>query len=482
MGSLQGATRASEGARTMQVIHESTDWRGVRQKLVKEARERRQADRSLTLQQKSQTTSVFAKMRKELAEEDSIKNSVKLVLCPPKEPHKVEQDKRRKATKVSYTVNNAKERLFVRHDTMVKRDEINRIREQLAQRERHVAALEAKSDERVKQFEDKIQTASQIAQEALNEMEQWRRKRVSLAQPIIKLTNAISAMRSKNVALKVTLESNMYMKLFIDCVTDNFTQSYGRPSTLESYREKDGPKKATEDSFRPMIEANDVIAELEDLEERNLRMIESFQTSQDNLDDTVKHFLILAKRKDVELKHMKYQKYLINSTLQRCTERATELQFFCETFAEGDNERGFFDKDELLLTLRHYVRRVYRQSVCMSDIELNVDTLDMLTAIETRMEDLIDTEETMKPDEVRGAQRDLERVRRVKAKEDQETAKREHQKMRTKRALERLNEAKATQGRKLMKRSTPKDCLKKESLHTLLEDINEKLEQEFFFT
>ena len=224
---------------------------------------------------------------------------------------------------MSYTVNNAKERLFVRHDTMVKRDEINRIREQLAQRERHVAALEAKSDERVKQFEDKIQTASQIAQEALNEMEQWRRKRVSLAQPIIKLTNAISAMRSKNVALKVTLESNMYMKLFIDCVTDNFTQSYGRPSTLESYREKDGPKKATEDSFRPMIEANDVIAELEDLEERNLRMIESFQTSQDNLDDTVKHFLILAKRKDVELKHMKYQKYLINSTLQRCTERAT---------------------------------------------------------------------------------------------------------------------------------------------------------------
>merc|ERR1712106_1100681 len=201
MGSLQGATRASEGARTMQVIHESTDWRGVRQKLVREARERRQADRSLTLQQKSQTTSVFAKMRKELAEEDSIKNSVKLVLCPPKEQHK-----RRKATKVSYTVNNAKERLFVRHDTMVKRDEINRIREQLAQRERHVAALEAKSDERVKQFEDKIQTASQIAQEALNEMEQWRRKRVSLAQPIIKLTNAISAMRSKNVALKVTLE------------------------------------------------------------------------------------------------------------------------------------------------------------------------------------------------------------------------------------------------------------------------------------
>ena len=102
----------------MQVIHESTDWRGsellhnssrsnlrlsVRQKLVKEARERRQADRSLTLQQKSQTTSVFAKMRKELAEEDSIKNSVKLVLCPPKEPHKVEQGKSARSMNDIYT-------------------------------------------------------------------------------------------------------------------------------------------------------------------------------------------------------------------------------------------------------------------------------------------------------------------------------------------------------------------------------------------
>lgn len=235
---------------------------------------------------------------------------------------------------MSNTVNNAKERLFVRHDTLVKREEINRIRTQLAQREKLVVALEAKSDAKLKQFEDKIQTAAQSAQEALKEMEQWRYKRACLAQPIIQLTNAISALRSKNVALKVSLESNMYMKLFIDCVTDNFTQSYCRPSTLESYQEK-GRKNPTDDPFRPMIEVNDVISELEDLEERNLRMIESFQTSQDNLDDTVKHFAILAKRKDVELKHMKYQKYLINSTLQRCTERASGM--YDEIIRHGTN-------------------------------------------------------------------------------------------------------------------------------------------------
>jgi len=462
----------------MEIINDNTDWRGIRLKLEREARERRRSERAQSIQVKSRAVSNFSKMRKELAECDSISKSIKRVLRPKTELQSVDQEKRRKPAKVANTVSNAKERLLTRYDTDVKRDEIERIRDELANRENEVKEAENKMDEKFKLFEERIQTAAQIAQDAMDEMEKWRRKRVSLAQPIIKLTKAVSALRSKNVGLRVSLESNQYIKLFIDCVTDNFTQCYGRPTTIESYE----AKNKVSDPMRPMIEVGDVVAELADLEERNLRMIESFQNSQDNLDDTVKHFAMMAKRKDVELKHMKYQKYLVESSMSRLIERGNELKFFCETFAEGDNERGFFDKDELLLTLRHYVRRVYRQSVCMSDIELNVDTLDMLTAIETRMEDLIDTEETMQPEKIRDAQRDLERVRRVKAKEDQDQAKKEHQLMRTKRALERLNEAKATQGRKLMKRSPPKDGLKKESLHTLLEDVTEKLENDFFFT
>lgn len=56
----------------------------------------------------------------------------------------------------------------------------------------------------------------------------------------------------------------------------------------------------------------------------------------------------------------------------------------------------------------------------MSDIELGVDTLDMLIAIETKLQDLIDKEDTMASDSIRDAQRGLERARRAKAKEDQE--------------------------------------------------------------
>ena len=59
-----------------------------------------------------------------------------------------------------------------------------------------------------------------------------------------------------------------------------------------------------------------------DLEERNLRMIESYQNSEDNLEETMKHFKIISKRKDKELKNMDYQRNLIESSLERRIQRS----------------------------------------------------------------------------------------------------------------------------------------------------------------
>ena len=117
-------------------------------------------------------------------------------------------------------------------------------------------------------------------------------------------------------------------KLFVDTITENFTESYGRPITME-IREKRTSQmvRALEESApvneytRPMIDAGDVVAEMRDLEDRNLRMIDNFQASQDSLDDTIKHVAIKCKRMDMELKQMKYQKYLVQSNIDRLTER-----------------------------------------------------------------------------------------------------------------------------------------------------------------
>ena len=41
---------------------------------------------------------------------------------------------------------------------------------------------------------------------------------------------------------------------------------------------------------------------------------------------------------------------------------------------------------------------------------MNIDSLTLLTFIETRMEDLIDLEETLNPDHVKAAQKEREKV------------------------------------------------------------------------
>ena len=45
-----------------------------------------------------------------------------------------------------------------------------------------MAEAENKMAKRLKFFEDQVASASQVAQDAINEMEKWRRKRISLGE------------------------------------------------------------------------------------------------------------------------------------------------------------------------------------------------------------------------------------------------------------------------------------------------------------
>ena len=46
----------------------------------------------------------------------------------------------------------------------------------------------------------------------------------------------------------------------------------------------------------------------------------------------------------------------------------------------------------------------------MADFEMNIDSLTLLTFIETRIEDLIDLEETLNQEHVKAAQKEREKV------------------------------------------------------------------------
>ena len=74
---------------------------------------------------------------------------------------------------------------------------------------------------------------------------------------------------------------------------------------------------------------------------------------------------------------------------------------------------------------------------CIGDNEANISTLQMLTNIENRLEELFETIESMPPDLVEAAEKAKEKERRMRLREEKLAAQRAHQEERVRKALER---------------------------------------------
>ena len=83
---------------------------------------------------------------------------------------------------------------------------------------------------------------------------------------------------------------------------------------------------------------------------------------------------------------------------------------------------------------------VYANTVGSLDIDMQVDSLIMLTAIENRLEELIEQEETLQGSTVREAQKELEKLRRQHAREEKQRQVEQKHKERAQRAEERSNQ------------------------------------------
>lgn len=90
-------------------------------------------------------------------------------------------------------------------------------------------------------------------------------------------------------------------------------------------------------------------------------------------------------------------------------------------------------------------------------------TLQMLTNIENRLEELFEQIETMPQDKVEAAEKAKEKERRLKLREEKMEQQRLHQEERVRKALERAKaEPKKQTGRKLVFRSEPPRHKKRE--------------------
>ncbi|KAK7102985.1 cilia- and flagella-associated protein 100-like [Littorina saxatilis] len=200
----------------------------------------------------------------------------------------------------------------------------------------------------------------------------------------------------------------------------------------------------------------DIFAELE---EQNLSLIQNSQETEETLEEMKQTIKSTRKKMTKETKILKDQIDKLENAIKKEEEKAAELKIKAKMFNYGEFKEE--DQEKSLQSLNRKVEEVYRS--CIGDNEANISTLQMLTNIENRLEELFETIETMPQDKVEAAEKAKEKERRLKMREEKMEQQRIHQEERVKRALERAKaEPKKATGKRLVFRSEPPQLKKKE--------------------
>ncbi|KAL4227041.1 hypothetical protein ACF0H5_015017 [Mactra antiquata] len=219
----------------------------------------------------------------------------------------------------------------------------------------------------------------------------------------------------------------------------------------------------------------DIFAELE---EQNLSLIQNSQETEEALEEMKQTIKNTKAKMEKETSILKEQIDKLNNQIKKEEKRAEELKIKAKMFSYGEFKQE--DQEKMLGQLNKKVEEVYRS--CIGDNEANISTLQMLTNIENRLEELFEQIETMPQDKVEAAEKAKEKERRLKLREEKMEQQRLHQEERVRKALERAKaEPKKQTGRKLVFRSEPPRHKKKEDDRN---DQQSKEEEElaYFFT
>ncbi|CAH3026085.1 unnamed protein product [Porites evermanni] len=219
----------------------------------------------------------------------------------------------------------------------------------------------------------------------------------------------------------------------------------------------------------------DIFAELE---EQNLSLIQNSQETEEALEELRQTIKQTQDRMNRETEILKGQIDFLNDAINREEERAKELEMKSKMFSYGEFKAE--DQEKMLQTLNKKVEEVYRN--CIGDNEANISTLQMLTNIENRLEELFEQIEVMPPDRVEMAEKAKEKERRMRLREEKMEQQRLHQEDRVRRALERAQaEPKKKTGKPLMFRSEPPQRRRKQQDSDKKQDKEEE-ELKYFFT
>jgi len=230
----------------------------------------------------------------------------------------------------------------------------------------------------------------------------------------------------------------------------------GETESVVSFTDSDDSDEELELYFKDPQQLLDIFAELE---EQNLSLIQNSQETEEALEEMKQIIKNTKKKMEKETEILKEQIDKLNNSINKEEEKAKELEVKARMFSYGEFKAE--DQQKMLDDLNRKVEDVYRS--CIGDNEASIGTLQMLTNIENRLEELFEQIEMMPQDKVEAAEKSKEKERRLKMREEKIEQQRIHQEDRVRKALERAKaDPKKKTGRRVVGRSEPPQIKKRE--------------------
>ncbi|KAL1273049.1 hypothetical protein QQF64_028911 [Cirrhinus molitorella] len=199
-------------------------------------------------------------------------------------------------------------------------------------------------------------------------------------------------------------------------------------------------------------EPQDLLNLMAELEEQNLSLIQNTRETEEAMEEFRQIAELTRNNMESESKQLKAQIDIMTDTIQREKERAADLEMKAKLFSFGQYNPE--DQDKTLDTLSRKVEEVYH--CCVGETEANLTTLQMLTAIEEKLGELLENADMIPKDQMSIAERAKEKERRMRLRDEKIYLQMKQQEERQKKALERSQaEIKKTSVKKLMPRSQP---------------------------
>lgn len=221
----------------------------------------------------------------------------------------------------------------------------------------------------------------------------------------------------------------------------------------------------------------------QELEENNLSLITNSQETEEAMEEIKINLQQTSKKMSKQTEQLKSQIDLLTANIEREEEKAELLEVKCNMFNLGEFNQG--EEDKVLESLNKKIEHVYKSCIVgdANNSSANyINSLQMLTSIENRLEELFSEIEEMPANLVEQAEKSKEKERRMRMREEKLKMQKLVQEERARKAMERSKaNNKLKVGKRLVFRSEPPQR-KTTSTKKKNQDTKKEEEELWFFT